>query len=199
MEIYELSNANVYLTNIMLIPCIVFIGLNIKTIQKWKLNDCLAHKQFYWLIFWYILLFSFIIGICISFIYHFYMFEHRPLIHKISSLDVHFTAPLLSILSGLLFLLYFLYLKHPVKNNILTLKKITEPIFYVAFIFSVIGISSYFIRKKFVPEWKENDYIRCRFLNMHIFFHYMSYTGAILLYLLYYIESWPLFKAFFEE
>jgi len=198
MDLIELMNANVYLTNIMLLPCILFIVLIIRNIQKWKNNSGLVIQQFYFLCFWYCYLFVFIVGIVLSCLYHYYMFEERPVIHKIAKLDPHFSAPLLCIFGGVLFILYYLYLQHPCSNIIPSIKRITVPIYYIALIFSTLGVLSYVARKKWYPEWNENNYFKCRFLCMHIFFHYMTYTGSILLLLLYYIEIRPIFKAFFQ-
>ena len=201
MNKLELMNVNVYMTNVLLIPPVIFIILILKNIHKWKEKPNLIIQQFYFLCFWYILLAIFIVGIVLSFMYHYYMFEDRPLINKISKLDVQISAPLLSILCGLLFILYYLYLNHPHSEIVPSIKYITTPIFFTALCFTFIGATTYIVRTIFFPNLyckQENEYDSMCGLCSHIFFHYTTYTGCILLLLLYYIEIRPIFLAFFQ-
>lgn len=208
MEALDLINVNVYMTNILLLLPILFIILIIRKIHHWKENK-LVIQQFYFLSFWYILLFVFIIGILLSTMYHFYMFENTPAIHKIAILDVQASAPTLAIICFLLFIFYFLYLNHPCVKTVLSIKHVTMPIYWISVICSSIGVASYLIKWISIPEshlnlftiYKKNinDNDMMWGLCIHIFFHYMVYTGVSLLFLLYYIEIRPIFKAFFNS
>ena len=207
MNLLELINVNVYTTNILLFLPITFIYLIIKKIEKWKEIN-LVIQQFYFLCFWYGLLILFIIGTILSCIYHYYMFQNTPKIHKIAMLDVNASAPALSIICLILFILYYLYLNDPNTKNVPSIKYVTTPIFFIALGCSTIGMLSWLIKYYCIPKahlyllnydniYNSSEYdIMCG-LCIHIFFHYMSYTGITLLLLLYYIEIHPIFKAFF--
>ena len=137
------------------------------------------------------------------------MFENTPTIHKIAILDVQASAPTLVLACIILFIFYYLYLNHPCVKTTLTIKHVTTPIYWIAISCCIIGGASYAIKLLYMPEThlslftmckkKTNDTSLMWGLCIHIFFHYMAYTGASLLLLLYYIEIRPIFKAFFNS
>ena len=122
-------------------------------------------------------------------------------------------------LAFMLALLYFLYLNHPVLENVPTIKHKTAPIFYTSILFSFLGLFIYYYKqskykviirdyKKFLKynkdgilEINSNNNERCMInnLNCHILFHYLIYTGGILLFLLFYIENYSIFRTLFSD
>tara|TARA_B100001758_G_C18416996_1_gene621075 strand:- start:30627 stop:31298 length:672 start_codon:yes stop_codon:yes gene_type:complete len=212
LKILDILNANVYLTNILTIPIIVLTYLIKNDIQNWKrkaeyTNNSwnLSHLyEYLWVTYFWITVIAFIL----SNMYHLNMFSKFSIWKQIGILDVKFSAPLSFIIMVLLIIMYYIYLHNTSEketNEQKNLKKATVPIYRLGIFFIIIGLIA-FISKLFV--YKHNYYDASILLNTtrdqalwtsgHIFFHYMCYTGGLLIVLLYYIENKDIYRTINE-
>lgn len=190
VNILRLFNANVYLTNMLLLPCVIFAILTYSNTLYW------SPKVPIYSTFWLII--SFILGLTTIFsnVHHIYMFGKNQMMQQIGNIDKKM-APFLGIIIVFLNLLYMKYLYDSCENINNDLKNITIPIYIISLIYSSIGLLSFFIKKKFLP--KSHDLYESLYITAHTFFHYMTYSGMILLFLLYYVENQDIYSAIFDK
>ena len=195
--IINLFNSNVYLTNLLLIPSLIFVILIIKNIKKHNDNEnsSFYYSKWYYGI-WIGILILMILLIIFSTIHHIVMFSDNILLRKIKKIDSHFTAPVFGLVLLLLIIYYGQFLKHKKKEN----NNITFPIFIISISYICIGFIVYVIRKLSRNKIIKIDRNMYKYIYMisHIFFHYMVYSGVILLFLLYYVENKDIYLTLFN-
>ena len=127
------------------------------------------------------------------------MFTEYNILVNIGNLDNKTTAPLIGVIIFILNIIYIQYLISPCNHAQEQFKKITFPIYIISVILSVIGIIAFIIRRKLVK--KGTAYSSSKDISLyitgHTLFHYMIYTGAMLLFLLFYIENKAIFLSIF--
>lgn len=185
INLIDLLNINVYLSNILLIPSIIIIIFIIYGI--YNLNSEIYKCKKYYLIFWIYIMSCFIIGTIISTIHHLFMFSKFKNIKNVGKLDFLLTAPIIAINITILTIIFCIYLQ---KYNCNSECKL---IFLISFILNLTGLSVHFLRKILLPCKKtlEEQIIYTIF---HICFHYITYTGILLLIILHYINYENIYK-----
>lgn len=197
-QIIDLLNINVYGTNLLLLPALVYTIMIIKDINKWN-NETTRFS--YYLMVWWFLLILLSSTIFFSTLWHVFMFQSDlkfGLIKKISSIDYKYIAPLFTFLIFVLNLLYVYFLSYneesvdsPQKTNIL---------YYLSLFFQIIGLIT-FISKNFYfyPNYNRKDFLKkIKWAYSHTFFHYISYTGVSLFLAVLYLNNKNLYN-FFEN
>tara|TARA_X000001036_G_scaffold439750_1_gene492101 strand:+ start:4800 stop:5471 length:672 start_codon:yes stop_codon:yes gene_type:complete len=212
LKILDILNANVYLTNILIIPIIILTYLIQKEIKQWKRKD--EYTNSYWNLnhlyeyFWDIYFWITVIAFILSNLYHLHMFAEFSIWKQIGLLDATFSAPLNCLILVGLIIMYYIYLHNTSEketNEQKELKRATVPIYRLGIFFILIGGISY-IFKRIVYNYNYYDSTsalktakdQALWTSGHIFFHYMSYTGGLLIVLLYYIENKDIYRTINE-
>ena len=136
--------------------------------------------------------------------YHLNMFSNNTFLKKIAILDSIFSAPLTFIIMILLIILYYIYLHNTSGKETQEqeqLKKASVPIYRIGIFFIMVGCIVFLLKAKI---YQHNYYDALDTLKTvkdqaiwtsgHIFFHYMCYTGGLLIVLLYYIENKQIYQ-----
>tara|TARA_B100001059_G_C17837065_1_gene588970 strand:- start:1420 stop:2091 length:672 start_codon:yes stop_codon:yes gene_type:complete len=211
-SLIEILNTNVYLTNIISIPIIILTFLIARDIRDWNRKETYTEHRFtlrHWYEFiWGIYFIIVVFGFIFSNIYHLNMFTNNTFWKWIGIIDQKVSAPLMGVIMGLLCILYFIYLLNTsIKENEyqLDLKKETIPLYAIGMFFLFIGIVSYIVKRQYysMPYFEMatkmktvKDY--AIWTSAHIFFHYTTYTGALLIVILYYIENKDVYRTINE-
>jgi hypothetical protein len=187
----NITNKNVYLTNILLLPALLYSILGIQDIHGW--TDVPRDKSFHvYLSLWYALAILIIFVIIFSTIYHGFMYDYsKTTLQLLGKVDHKFTAPLFSLIILLLNFIYFLFLNKPCPRSDDSLV-----IYIVALLFNGIGMISW-VLKRFVyyPHYQRGKFIqKIKYFMAHTFFHYVAYTGVTLLMTLYYIDNKEIYE-----
>ena len=105
-------------------------------------------------------------------------------------------------------ILYFIYLLNTSikeNKNQLDLKKETIPLYAIGMFFLFIGIVSYIVKRQYYSMSYFEMATKMKAIkdfaiwtSAHIFFHYMTYTGALLIVILYYIENKDIYRTINE-
>ena len=208
MKILDIINSNVYITNLLLIPCIIFSILIHNNISTWTQPLNMNTVDLYSLL-WLFITILLIIVVVFSNIFHMYMFTNNKFMKKIGEVDKKYSAPFLGIVVLILNIIYILYRVSPCQKKNSHLKQITIPIFIISFLYSLSGVISFIVNNnmfllKNILLATNNRYIsshslNCMRLASHTFFHYMTYSGMILLFLLFYIENKEIYLSLFEK
>ena len=200
MKHLHLLNANVYLTNLLLVPSIILSFIITKRIREWGGNVDQVRAGMYATI-WLVITSIFVVTILFSNIHHFFMFTRNKLLIKIGDIDSRFTAPLLAVLLLVLNIVYIVYLASPCDDPHGQLKKMTQPIYIISVVLSVMGVLSYIIRKRLVRKGtaSSSQLDKSIYITGHVFFHYTVYTGTMLLLLLFYVENKAIFNSLFAR
>ena len=140
--------------------------------------------------------------------YHLHMFAEFSIWKQIGFLDARFSAPLTFIIMVLLIIMYYIYLHNISEketNDQKELKKATVPIYRLGIFFIIIGAISWILKKVFYnynyfdsTSALKTAKDQALWTSGHIFFHYMSYTGGLLIVLLYYIENKDIYRTINE-
>jgi hypothetical protein len=190
----NITNRNVYLTNFLLIPALMYSLLGIHDIKNWKdiPKDDNLQKYLY---IWYFFAGLLTSVIFFSSIYHNLMYNTvNTTLRIIGNMDHLFTAPLFSIIILIMNFIYILFLLNCESSEN------SYVLYFVTFVFNIIGFCSY-IFKRFITTIEDQG--RGRYLQKinyfmsHTFFHYMAYTGVTLLMTLYYIDNKNIYKGLF--
>lgn len=176
-NLIDILNTNVYLSNILLLPSIILIYQIINNIHNWNI-DFYKCKYFYET-FWIFVLIIFILAFAVSCIYHINMFTNNERLKIIGSWDYKLTAPLLTIIVIILSILYYQLNYNSNEYNL---------IFIISVIFNLVGLSIYFSRMCLLKFYIVNKRDNVLYLINHIFFHYITYTGILLIIVLFYID-----------
>ena len=96
MKIIDIINSNVYITNLLLIPCVIFSILIHNNISTWTQPLNMNTVDIYSLI-WLFITILLIIVVIFSNIFHMYMFTNNKFMKKIGQVDIKYTAPFLGI------------------------------------------------------------------------------------------------------
>lgn len=202
-KLLEILNANVYLTNILVLPSIILTYLISNDIKSWQRKDkykdttwSAAHVyEYFWDTYFWITVIAFIL----SNLYHVHMFADFSLLKQIGRLDGIISAPLNFVIMVVLIIMYYVYLHNTNKKNTEKdneLKKATVPIFRLGIFFIIIGGISWILKKGYYNYHYYDSTAALKtakdqaiWTSGHIFFHYMCYTGGLLIVLLYYIEN----------
>ncbi len=178
-KLIDILNTNVYLSNILLLPSIIFIYQIIFNINKWNID--LYQCKYFYQGFWIFVLMVFILAFLISCIYHINMYTNNIIFKKIGSLDYKLTAPLLTTIVIILTIIYS-------QTNILLTNNKYNLVFIISIIFNLVGLSIYFTRRYLFLPNITNKRDNILYLINHIFFHYITYTGILLIIVLFYLD-----------
>ena len=200
MDHLNLLNANVYLTNLLLIPSIVFSYLIIDRIHRWQGDVDRTQADIYANI-WLAIMWILIVGVILSNIHHLFMFTRNRLLIRIGNIDSKFTAPLIALLLLTLNVFYIIYLASPCNSPHGQLKVMTKPIYIVSAVLSIMGVVAFIARKALVRKGTALSSLKDKslYITGHTFFHYTVYTGAMLLFMLYYVENKDIYLSLFEK
>ena len=208
ISIIEILNANVYLTNIITLPVIVMTFLIAYNIRHWNSKETqtefgFTRRQWYEFL-WGLYFIIVVIGFIMSNIYHLNMFTDNTFWKWVGSMDEKVSAPLLACIMALLCVLYFIYLTHTSSKQTkqeLILKKETIPLYVIGIFFICVGVISYLVKRRFyyMQYYAMNSEIKSMrdyaiWTSAHIFFHYMSYTGGLLIVMLYFIQNKNIYR-----
>jgi len=187
-----ITNRNVYLTNILLLPALMYVILGIYDIHNWK--DIPKDKKLsIYLSLWYILGILILFVIFFSSIFHGFMYEYtRPRLQLLGKVDHKLTAPLFSIVVVALNFIYFFYLNKNCNNSM-----DLQVVYVVTLLFTGVGMFSWLLKRfVFYPRFQRGKFLqKIKYFMSHTFFHYVAYTGVTLLMTLYYIDNKEIYKA----
>ena len=217
-RIIEIVNANVYGTNLLLVPAMVICLLVVEDINIWSNykdeneNVDEFHINIYKSI-WYILSFIFLITIFFSTVYHFSMFSKYNILRQIGKIDYKYTAPLLGFILLIMNLMYIYYIiynckeKNKNENDVLYIMENNNKyrsIYYISLACTLFGSISYVIQSIYgytgrkYTGLRSNTFIhKIKYISSHTFFHYVGYTGISILMILYYLENKEIFEYYF--
>ena len=200
MDHINLLNANVYLTNLLLIPSIVFSYLITARIRAWG-GDVDEKQADTYAGIWLTIMCILIVGVILSNVHHLFMFSKNRLLNRIGDIDSKFTAPLIALILFALNVFYIVYLMSPCNSPHGQLKVMTKPIYIVSAVLSVMGIVAFAVRKLLVRRGSALSSLKDKslYITGHTFFHYTVYTGAMLLFMLYYVENKDIYMSLFER
>lgn len=187
MNHIHLFNINVYFTNILLLPIIFFVYILYNNILKWDIKKYKYKK--YCLLFCKIFIILLIICFIISTLHHSTMFTNYNKLIKIGKLDSYLFAPLIGIFTLILYIIYIIFL---IKNKQYNNNKLS--IFIVSLILSILGIIIFIYKKKIIPKNNATEIQHYIYICLHIMFHYLSYTGVILLIILYIFNKEQMYR-----
>jgi hypothetical protein len=189
-KIAKLANKNVYYTNILLIPSILFCIISIMDIHNW--TNIKTHNYYIYLSMWYLLLFHLIITTFFSTIHHKYMYTDNFFLSKIGTIDHIITAPLMGVIIFLLSISYFIFLIYKP-----TSVKDYKDLYFVALLYIIFGLIIFILKKIFYKGWSKKNIIKkLKYLYSHTFFHYISYTGISLITLIHYLNNNEIYNFF---
>ena len=195
-QFLHITNKNVYLTNILLLPIIV---LSYLIINDFKSHIHPDERNWFYILPIYLAFFIMITGFIFSSVYHYFYFDKETSFFKqIGKIDYLITAPLIGVITLTYYIIYTIFIFKKDCNS--DLENATIPIFYMSLFFSCLGILSYIIKKvRYGRNFKKVKSIeeKLRYLNMHTFFHYTTYTGISLLFLIFYIENKEIYNCLF--
>ena len=200
MDYINLLNANVYLTNLLLVPSIVFSYLIVVRIYAWQ-GDVDEQQANVYAGIWLTIICILTVGVVLSNIHHLFMFSKNRFLNCIGDIDSKFTAPLIALLLLALNVFYIIYLVSPCNSPHGQLKVMTKPIYIVSAVLSVMGIIAFIVRKLLVRKGSALSSLKDKslYITGHTFFHYTVYTGAMLLFMLYYVENKDIYISIFER
>ena len=184
-NLIDILNTNVYLSNILLLPSIIFIFQIIYNINNWNID--LYKCKYCYQAFWIFVLLIFLSAFFISNVYHTSMYTNNNLFKSIGSWDYKLTAPLLTIIVIVLTIIYS-------QTNLLLSNSKYKLIFIISIIFNLVGLSIYFSRICLLEPYIVNKRDNVLYLINHIFFHYITYTGILLIILLFYLDYEYIYK-----
>lgn len=188
-EIIKLLNRNVWGTNVLLIPAVIYVIMIINDINYWKTSD----TEVYYKVAWYILLVILLLVIMFSTIWHVFMFDAEksyPLMKKIGAIDHKIMAPLFSaFVIPILNVVYIWFMYTNTSSEPCT--KSADLLYVGALIFQLVGIISYVLKHYvYYPSYNRRGfYKKIQWAYSHTFFHYVSYTGVSMLLAAYYINN----------
>jgi len=199
MHYLDLLNANVYLTNLLLVPSIIFSSLITRRIRSWSDTDP-VHAGAY-ATTWLVVTCIFVVALVFSNVHHLYMFTKNQFLVRIGNIDSKCTAPLLAFLLLILNVVYIVYMASPCNDAHGQLKKMTIPIYIISAVLSLMGVLSYLVRRRLVRRGTASSSVRDKsiYITGHVFFHYTVYTGAMLLLLLFYVENKAIYNSLFAR
>lgn len=194
-EAIRITNKNVYFTNVLLLPALMFSILGAYDIKyNWK--DILKTKKLdTYLNMWVGFSILIVLVILFSTIYHKYMFsEIRPLLKKIGKIDHKFTAPLFSLIMIFLNIVYIRFLNKKCANL-----PDNYVLYLVALIFCFFGLVIFLIKRYVIyPRYQKKGFLKkMKYFMSHTFFHYIAYTGVTLLMSLFYLDNKEIYRTFF--
>ena len=182
-KIIKYLNRNVYLTNILLLPSAI-TSFAIYEDSKKMPQESVEEKLYTY--FWLFLSLYIILVIGASNIHHILMFSDTrfrlPRTYKVDTI----TAPIFGLIMAGLSILYgkFLYTKcHEGENK--------YPLMYFsALIFMIIGTLVFVLKRIFMKGFREKGLLyKIKYLESHTFFHYISYTGVMMMLYLFMFEN----------
>tara|TARA_B000000565_G_C23761549_1_gene368583 strand:+ start:278 stop:640 length:363 start_codon:yes stop_codon:yes gene_type:complete len=115
------------------------------------------------------------------------MYTNNNILKKIGSWDYKLTAPLLTIIVIILTIIYS-------QTNLLISNSKYYLIFIISIVFNLVGLSIYFSRRYLFLTNIKNKRDNVLYLINHIFFHYITYTGILLIILLFYLDYEYIYK-----
>ena len=187
-EIINYTNKNLYWSNILLIPCILIGFFIIDDINHWSgIND--THKKIY-LVSWIGITVYMCFVLLFSTLYHYTFFGIKWIdstIKKIGQLD-KITAKIFFILLIALNIIYISFINsqclHDKKYEKITL------IYIISCFFSILGVISWLLKQFFYKGYTTRGLMyKLKWIQTHSFFHYVTYTGVTLFFILYYFEN----------
>ena len=186
-------NRNVYLTNILLIPSAITSFVIYDDSKKMKGNTLNEEIYTY---FWLFLSIYILLVIGASNFHHLFMFSDvRLRLPKAYRLDT-ITAPIFGLIMSALSLFYgkFLFTKcKDVDNKYPTL-------YYTAISFMTLGSTVFLLKRLFMKGFREKGLMyKIKYLESHTFFHYISYTGVMMMLFLFMFENELIFKTLFTD
>ena len=194
-KITKLVNKNVYYTNILLLPSILFCIISIIDMHQWDIYILKSHNYYIYISIWYLLLIQLIITTFFSTLHHKFYYSKNDKIKKIGKIDYIITAPIMGIVIFILSFLYFIFL-NTIPSNI----KNYKDLYLVAMLYIISGSFIFIYKKIFYKGWSKKDIIkRIKYLYSHTFFHYISYTGISLITLIYYLNNNEIFNFYFNS
>ena len=122
------------------------------------------------------------------------MFTNNTFWKWVGDTDANITAPLTGLIMLLLIISYGIFLNNTTEDMDKTegmAKRTTIPIYVMGIFYTLIGALVWFIKTLFYPTTKSilSNKDKAAWTSAHTFFHYTSYTGTLLIILLYYIEN----------
>ena len=185
-------NLNTYTTNLLLLPSMIisfiiyYRSLSIVDDSKYS---SLYHN------FWLICGIYIFIVVVMSTIYHSTMYSDIGKL-MVSKIDL-ITAPIFGLI--LLFLV-FIYSKF-LLNKCLSVDKKYPVLFIVSIFYLLSGISLYAVKKYYYPDgWSQKTQLKkFIYLELHTMFHYITYTGVLLMFILFLYEYEMIYSSIFNK
>ncbi len=195
-KILSYLNRNTYFTNLLLLPSLVTsFAIFYDSHELTKEGKHSGSEELY-KYFWLFLALYIMLVIVASTIHHAYMFEDfRDKYQRIMKLD-YITAPIFGILMVVLTLLYgnFLFIKCHESDN-------KYPHMYIAsMLFMVTGGLTWVFKRIFMKGYSRASLLhQIKYFESHTFFHYIVYTGVMMMLFLFMFENRLIYKTLFTD
>ena len=184
-------NLNTYTTNLLLLPSMIisfiiyYRSLSIVDDSKYS---SLYHN------FWLICGIYIFIVVVMSTIYHSTMYSDIGKL-MVSKIDL-ITAPIFGLI--LLFLV-FIYSKF-LLNKCLSVDKKYPVLFIVSIFYLLLGITLFSVKNYYYNGWNKKTLLKkIVYMELHTMFHYITYTGILLMFILFLYEYEMIYSSIFNK
>lgn len=195
-KILRYLNKNTYFSNILLLPSLITsLAIYYDSDEMTKKGTYSTGEELY-KYFWLFLALYILIVIIASTIHHAYMYvDWRDKIKRIMKID-YITAPIFGIIMILLSLFYgkFLFMKcHESDNKY-------PHMYFASLIFMVAGGLTWVLKRIFMKGYARSNLLnQILYFESHTFFHYIVYTGVMMMLFLFMFENKLIYKTLFTD
>jgi len=192
-KIIRYLNRNVYLTNILLLPSAITSFVIYDDSKKMSKNTIEESLYTY---FWLFLSLYTILVIGASNIHHMIMFTEKrlqlPRTYRVDTI----TAPIFGLIMVCLSLLYGKFLNMKCSES----EKKYPIMYYSSLGFMIVGLLVFILKRIFMKGFRKKGLMyKITYLESHTFFHYISYTGVMMMLYLFMFENELIFKTLFTD
>lgn len=184
-------NLNTYATNLLLVPSFI-----ISLIIYYRSRSLVEHSRYSQLYhnFWLICGIYILIVMIMSTIYHSTMYSDigKSLLTKIDLI----TAPIFGLIIIFLVIIYSKFLL----NKCLSIDKKYPILFLVSILYLFSGMFLYAVKKYYYSGWSQKTLLKkIVYLELHTMFHYITYTGVLLMFILFLYEYEMIYTSIFNK
>ena len=184
-------NLNTYATNLLL-----FTSLIISFIIYYRslsLVDDSKYSSLYHT-FWLVCGIYIFIVMIMSTLYHSTMYSDIGKL-MISKIDL-ITAPIFGLIILYLFVIYSTFLL----NKCSTIDKKQPVLFIVSILYLLSGIILFYVKRYYYSDWTHKTQTKkFVYLELHTMFHYITYTGVLLMFILFLFEYDIIYTSLFNN
>lgn len=184
-------NLNTYTTNMLLLPSMIIsfiIYYNSVSLVGNSKYSSMYHN------FWLICGIYILVVVIMSTIYHYTMYSDISKL-LLTKLDL-ITAPIFGLILVCLVFIYSIFLL----NKCFPIDKKYPVLFILSILYLLIGITVYAVKKYYYYGWSKKTFLKkIVYLELHTMFHYITYTGVLLMFILFLYEYEMIYTSLFNN